>query len=118
MAINNSVDFRRMIKEGYNRKINLNKNRDGLDANMVKAIEKSKQDPKVQQRKADSEERREIAQIIIDMAKAGKSKLDVLLYLNTKFPDSPNNQFFMTWIEHHFNKLNIKGDFIEDIGEK
>lgn len=71
---------------------------------------KEQESPRYKTIKADSEERQEIQGMIIQMAKEGKKKIDILIQLNNRFANSPNSKQFVKWIDYHFYKLSIKED--------
>lgn len=61
----------------------------------------------------DSNERLSIQNEIIDMIKDGKSKMDILIYLNNKYPDSKNSIYFEKWYDYHYAKKDNERNFIK-----
>ena len=52
----------------------------------------------------DTIHRREVAKFIKTLISQGKGKIEILVALIQKYPDSPVRPYFMQYIEHHSTK--------------
>ena len=61
-------------------------------------------DRKDRTKTADTIHRREVAKFIKNAISQGKGKVEILVALIQKYPDSPVRPYFMQYIEHHLTK--------------